>query len=135
MEKAVLSTDAMHDFRAHPSQVSELPSSLQLVDTSSEARSIASAFISAGNEMDGTELRSLGPPNVQTQPEQPSFTRRMTRKRTADLANLEEVSKESPESQELGPEEDNTLRSSISTAAHICLCQPDPKIPRPRNGQ
>lgn len=29
----------------------------------------------------------------------------------------------------------NTVTPSVDSASHVCLCQPDPKVPRPRNGK
>jgi hypothetical protein len=54
-----------------------------------------------------------------------TVTGRMTRKRTAEEA-------ESLQSDQ-DPERDQTDSAGPATA-HICLCQPAPKIPRPRNG-
>ena len=54
---------------------------------------------------------------------------RSARKRTASI--VEEEDKEL-ESSEISPA--HTRASSGDSAAQVCICQPDPKIPRPRNG-
>ncbi len=61
-------------------------------------------------------------------PESPPL--RMLRKRLGSLTSREE--KES----ELGDKSPRNIDDSLAdSAAHVCLCQPDPKIPRPRNGE
>lgn len=88
-----------------------------------------------------------GPPT----PESPPF--RLTRKRAASLADKADGRDEQPDGtpEEVGDEATdiaptNTTHSRMSSggasagsagsaASHVCLCQPDPKIPRPRNGQ
>lgn len=54
------------------------------------------------------------------------------------LAQLEEVKQE--DRVENGSPEDKDPPSATSTGSgefsnHVCLCQPEPKIPRPRNGE
>ncbi|KAF2089838.1 hypothetical protein K490DRAFT_35466 [Saccharata proteae CBS 121410] len=67
-------------------------------------------------------------------PESPPF--RLTRKRTASLIDKAE---DQPTEPAEAPETPATATASsgitIDTvvAPHVCLCQPDPKIPRPRN--
>jgi hypothetical protein len=58
----------------------------------------------------------------------------MTRKRAAQLANLEDVAlyKSSDEVARHTIDDSASVEGSIS---QICLCQPEPKIPRPRNGE
>ncbi|KAH7061550.1 hypothetical protein B0J12DRAFT_736665 [Macrophomina phaseolina] len=86
-----------------------------------------------------------GPPT----PESPPF--RLTRKRAASLADKADGRDEQPDGtpEEVGDEATdiaptNTTHSRMSSggasagsagsaASHVCLCQPDPKIPRPRN--
>lgn len=55
---------------------------------------------------------------------------RTTRKRSANI--VEEESKEI-DNQDVSPV--HTRASSGDSTAHVCICQPDPKIPRPRNGE
>jgi len=59
---------------------------------------------------------------------------RMTRKRAAHLANLEDAAlyKSVTDISNHTIEETESPEAFVS---QICLCQPDPKIPRPRNGQ
>ncbi|RDI84635.1 hypothetical protein Vi05172_g5366 [Venturia inaequalis] len=56
----------------------------------------------------------------------------MTRKRTADTAYVVEEEEQPHKSGAASKPEDNP-QPSIETIEKICLCQPDPKIPRPRN--
>jgi len=68
--------------------------------------------------------------------EEPTFVRRLTRKRAASLVHIEE---DKPKSEEDDPKYQSS-NSAPSTGSgefsgHICLCQPEPKIPRPRNGE
>ena len=59
----------------------------------------------------------------------PSPPARLSRKRAA---SLEIVGSNSPAISELSI---SSPRSDpANSAGHVCLCQPDPKIPRPRNG-
>jgi hypothetical protein len=81
----------------------------------------------------GTES---GSPHSQSLPvdESQAEPARMTRKRAAHLANLEDIAlhksiEESPK--RIGDE----ISSPGESISQICLCQPDPKIPRPRNGK
>lgn len=60
------------------------------------------------------------------------------RKRPATLAQLEdqeEGNKSPPKHTRDGSGGSGSSGSSGNSLAHICLCQPDPKIPRPRNGK
>lgn len=62
---------------------------------------------------------------------------RTTRKR---LASLEEVVNGEELVDNSSPTDLQSPRSAISTGSgefslHVCLCQPEPKIPRPRNGE
>jgi hypothetical protein len=61
-----------------------------------------------------------------------TFSGRMTRKRPAENIDLLE---ERAVEQELEDPVANHIDSAPSLANHICLCQPAPKIPRPRNGK
>lgn len=68
--------------------------------------------------------------------EEPTFVRRPTRKRAASLVYIEE---DKPKSDN-DPTYQRSSNSAPSTGSgefsgHICLCQPEPKIPRPRNGE
>lgn len=54
---------------------------------------------------------------------------RTTRKRTAGI-----VEEEDKDADLIEPTSAHTRQSSGDSAAHVCICQPDPKIPRPRNG-
>ena len=69
--------------------------------------------------------------------EGPTFVRRLTRKRAASLVHIEE---DKPKSEDDDPTYQRSSNSAPSTGSrefsgHICLCQPEPKIPRPRNGE
>ncbi|TID24323.1 putative hmg box transcriptional protein [Venturia nashicola] len=61
-----------------------------------------------------------------------SIPARMTRNRTADIAYVVEEEEQSHIPEVASRPEDNP-QPSIETIEKICLCQPDPKIPRPRN--
>lgn len=60
-------------------------------------------------------------------------TARMTRKRAAEDADLSDYHPEDQEQEEIAPTYLDSAGSSVPS--HICLCQPAPKIPRPRNGK
>lgn len=62
-----------------------------------------------------------------TPEESPPF--RTTRKRSAGIVEQEDRVSDSSETSP-----SHTRNSSGDTAVHVCICQPDPKIPRPRNG-
>lgn len=69
--------------------------------------------------------------------EGPTFVRRLTRKRAASLVHIEE---DKPKPEDDDPTYQRSSNSAPSTGSrefsgHICLCQPEPKIPRPRNGE
>jgi HMG box factor len=57
---------------------------------------------------------------------------RMTRKRAAHLVHLEETA--SHKAEEGSTHTCDGSGGSVESISQICLCQPDPKIPRPRNG-
>ena len=70
----------------------------------------------------------------------PSISARMTsRKRAATIAQLDSQEDPQDKNRSKHTREDSeatgTSGSSGNSLAHICLCQPDPKIPRPRNGK
>lgn len=62
-----------------------------------------------------------------TPEESPRF--RSTRKRTAGIVEIEDKELESA-----GETPAQSRESSGDSTVHVCICQPDPKIPRPRNG-
>lgn len=62
-----------------------------------------------------------------------SIPARMTRKRTANTAYVVEE-EEQPHKSEVASKPEDNPQPSIETIEKICLCQPDPRIPRPRNG-
>jgi hypothetical protein len=64
-------------------------------------------------------------------PSSPLF--RLTRKRAASL-DTESANDPRIEDLALNSARSNGLPTSDSTREQVCLCQPDPKIPRPRNG-
>lgn len=55
---------------------------------------------------------------------------RPTRKRGADIVEEEDKEIDIHETTPV-----HTRASSGNSTAHVCICQPDPKIPRPRNGK
>ena len=63
-----------------------------------------------------------------TPEESPPF--RTTRRRSAGLVEQEDRIIDSSETSPV-----HTRNSSGDSAVHVCICQPDPKIPRPRNGK
>ena len=58
---------------------------------------------------------------------------RLTRKRAASL-NTESINHPRIEDLALTSASPSGPPTSDPTREHVCLCQPDPKIPRPRNG-
>ena len=54
---------------------------------------------------------------------------RTTRKRSAGIVEQEDKALASAETTPA-----HTRANSGESAVHVCICQPDPKIPRPRNG-
>jgi hypothetical protein len=58
---------------------------------------------------------------------------RMTKKRALDSAGLDEIDHLPHLRDNHCPSAADSWTSAVSS--HICLCQPDPKIPRPRNGE
>lgn len=62
-----------------------------------------------------------------TPEESPPFSR-TTRKRNAGIVEGEDKEFE-------GASPAHTRQSSGDSGIHVCICQPDPKIPRPRNGK
>ncbi|KAK6433725.1 slightly ste11-like protein [Oleoguttula sp. CCFEE 5521] len=95
---------------------------VQPINTSVSRR--ASSIVSSRS------LRSASSPSGSKTPltpkESPPF--RSTRKRTASIAERED---KGAGSSEVTPA--HTRASSGDSASQVCLCQPDPKIPRPRN--
>ncbi|OCL06146.1 hypothetical protein AOQ84DRAFT_83015 [Glonium stellatum] len=67
--------------------------------------------------------------------EEPTFVRRLTRKRAASLVHIEENKSMSEDDDPTYQRSSNSAPSAASEeiSGHICLCQPEPKIPRPRN--
>ena len=63
-----------------------------------------------------------------TPEESPPF--RSTRKRNAGIVEAEDKELDSA-----GVTPVHSRGSSGDSTAHVCICQPDPKIPRPRNGE
>lgn len=110
------------DIAAHPS----LHPTIRLSKRNQPELSIASVVpLDTNNE----RLYSLANVSETLQ----SIPARMTRKRTADTAYVVEEEEQPHKSGAASKPEDNP-QPSIETIEKICLCQPDPKIPRPRNG-
>jgi hypothetical protein len=60
---------------------------------------------------------------------------RSTRKRLASLVEASESEESgSPTDEKPPPSATSTTAGSPDFVGHVCLCQPEPKIPRPRNG-
>ncbi|KAE9978088.1 hypothetical protein BLS_000864 [Venturia inaequalis] len=109
------------DIAAHPS----LHPTIRLSKRNQPELSIASVVpLDTNNE----RLYSLANVSETLQ----SIPARMTRKRTADTAYVVEEEEQPHKSGAASKPEDNP-QPSIETIEKICLCQPDPKIPRPRN--
>lgn len=85
------------------------------------------------------ESRSEPAVNEPPQALDSSSARMTSRKRAVTLAQLEdqeEGNKKSPSKHTReGSGGSGNSGSSGNSLTHICLCQPDPKIPRPRNGR
>jgi hypothetical protein len=68
-----------------------------------------------------------------------SSARMTSRKRAVTLAQLEDqeegIKKSPSKHTREGSGGSGSSGSSGNSLTHICLCQPDPKIPRPRNGR
>jgi hypothetical protein len=58
---------------------------------------------------------------------------RITRKRALDSAGLDEIDHLQQRHGEQSPDASDSW--AFTSNSHICLCQPNPKIPRPRNGE
>ena len=71
---------------------------------------------------------SRGSKTPLTPEESPPF--RTTRKRSAGIVDQED---KAIDHSDISPA--HTRNSSGDSTAHVCICQPDPKIPRPRNGK
>lgn len=110
------------DIAAHPS----IHPTIRLSKRSQPELSTASIVpLNTNNE----KLHSLANASETLQ----SIPARMTRKRTADIAYVVEEEEQPHKLGAASRPEDNP-QPSIETIEKICLCQPDPKIPRPRNG-
>ena len=109
------------------------------VSTRSQSQGSASAFHANTNisrrSSSNVSTRSLrsaightGSSKAPLTPEE-SPPSRPSRKRDASIVEVED---KEIDSQEVTPV--HTRASSGDSTAHVCICQPDPKIPRPRNG-
>ena len=95
----------------------------------------------ASSHQDSAKSVHLQPPTSQVSVEEPVdlvhglSTARSPRKWEAN--ELDRGEREQPKgTSPLSTPPTTTLDTrSAATATHICLCQPDPKIPRPRNGK
>ena len=68
----------------------------------------------------------------QTSPIANQSSGRLIRKRNSSPSSIEELG--SPERNLLSISTSSILTSTTDSPSQICLCQPDPKVPRPRNG-
>lgn len=130
-----MSTTASMHVSSNPPEVSGVRSAGQGEDTSSLEAS-KSLHVPGARSSDNDHSPSSFSSKQPQQGEPPisdsaSSSTRMTRKRAADLANLEDSNRTVNQEQEISPQRE---QRPAATPAHICLCQPDPKIPRPRNG-
>ncbi|KAF1812554.1 hypothetical protein P152DRAFT_342635 [Eremomyces bilateralis CBS 781.70] len=122
------SSESNHSAR---SDTTETPTQLSL------SRSLIATRSSRGRgDAISTESSNASPPLSQS----PSF--RLTRKRAAE--EFERTVESKPvEVDEMDMEEISPTHTRASSGdsgggqagLHVCLCQPDPKIPRPRNGE
>lgn len=111
-----------------------------VVSTRSQSQGSLSAYQAntnisrrASSNVSTRSLRSAPSPSESskaplTPEESPPF--RPTRKRSANVVEEEDKAIESHETSPV-----HTRASSGDSTAHVCICQPDPKIPRPRNGK
>ena len=61
---------------------------------------------------------------------------RSTRRRPSSLVEISEGEESASPTDEKPPASaTSTIAVSPDFAGHVCLCQPEPKIPRPRNGE
>jgi len=91
----------------------------------------------SGSDQSPTPTRMAARAEVPLTPESPPF--RITRKRAAEALEERdmEVETRTPSHTRMSSGESrNSGPSAVSReGAHLCICQPDPKIPRPRNGE
>ena len=104
-------------------------------DNSASTREPSNTMLARSNSSPIPARRSKASDEAIT--EEPTFVRRLTRKRAASLVHIEE---DKPKSEDDDPTYQRSSNSAPTTGSgefsgHICLCQPEPKIPRPRNGE
>jgi HMG box factor, other len=102
-----------------------LPSSLLISREYPRSSSSISPVSSRQDSLRATHLGSGSEPPTPTSP--PS---RLTRKRATSLSIDAAVE---PRLEDLALTSAGNL-NNVSAGEKVCLCQPDPKIPRPRNG-
>ena len=69
----------------------------------------------------------------QTSPIASQISGRLIRKRNSSQSSIEELG--SPERKLPSISTSSILTNTTDSPSQICLCQPDPKVPRPRNGK
>jgi hypothetical protein len=117
-----------------PSDSNKLPNSKDIYSASSVSSRLRSNRHSQDSEKTfakDTASSNPDPQNPNSPADESQVVDRtsacMTRQRTAIVVPLNKPS--------LQKDDESPLQSAISEAvSQICLCQPDPKIPRPRNG-
>jgi hypothetical protein len=124
------STHPYGDYSHHHTKEGQLHSS-----SSSSDKSVS--VVNTGQERHHTLHTADTLPKEQPQQFTNSYEApaRMTliRKRTADLANLDEEDKQDM-SERLSASVASPIQGETVPPLRLCLCQRDPKIPRPRNG-
>jgi hypothetical protein len=121
--------DLSHDSASPERQQSNWAFATRSTDSQPEKKGSPQSSLGREREDLETRLWTASSAGSRNYFEPPASFARMTRKRAAEQAGLDEE-------QSLA-EQDNTqdTEQQISPSSHICLCQPDPKIPRPRNGE
>jgi len=91
----------------------------------------------SGSDQSPTPTRMTARAEVPLTPESPPF--RITRKRAAEALEERDMDVETrgPSHTRMSSGEFGNSGASATSreGAHLCICQPDPKIPRPRNGE
>ena len=86
-----------------------------------------SSSVSSRSQRRSPSLERSGSKTPLTPEESPPF--KTTRKRNAGIVEAEDKDIDEGESNSA-----HTRQNSGDSGIHVCICQPDPKIPRPRNG-
>ncbi|KAK5112137.1 hypothetical protein LTR62_004480 [Meristemomyces frigidus] len=112
---------------SHPSQSQESPRGHN-TNSATSSRRPSSHTSTRSRRRSPSPSRDDDSKTPLTPEESPPF--KLTRKRTAGIVELEDKELDETTSTPV-----HSRGSSNDSTAHVCICQPDPKIPRPRNGE